>query len=128
MKEEDKLRRELLTNTPKVVYSYVLKLERKLERINELRRFDDVGTEVEGSSERIYDIDGSCLDADEVMKIINEKILPDYVENWFRRPKEAGIYSVVNSDDENQTSYFNGNNWEIDIDNGEKPVKKWLEC
>lgn len=128
MRSTDKLIRELQTNTPRIVYSYVLRLERKLERIEELKRFDDVGTEVEGSSERVYDIDGSCLDADEVMKIINDKILPDYVENWFRRPEKAGIYSVVNSDDENQTSYFNGKVWEIDTDNGEKPVKKWLEC
>ena len=60
----------------------------------------------------------------------NEKsgTLPDYVDNNFRRPEEPGIYSVVNSCGENQTSYFNGKNWEIDVDNGEKPVKKWLEC
>ena len=128
MKEESKLRRELQFNTPRIVYSYILRLERKLERIGDLQRFDDVGTEVEGSSERIYDADGSCLDADEVMNIINQNILPDYVDNNFRRPEESGIYSVVNSDYENQTSYFNGNNWEIDTDNGEKPVKKWLEC
>ena len=128
MDKESKLRKELQFNTPRIVYSYILRLERKLERIGNLQRFDDVGTEVEGSSERIYDIDGGCIDADEVMQIIKEKQLPDYVDNNFRRPEEAGIYSVVNSDDENQTSYFNGSNWEIDTDNGEKPVKKWLEC
>ena len=128
MDKESKLRKELQFNTPRVVYLYILGLERKLERIEELRRFDDVGTEVECSSERIYDIDGSCLDADEVMKIINEKILPEYVDNNIRRPEKIGIYSVINSEEENQTSYFNGKIWEIDIVNGEKPVKKWLEC
>ena len=128
MDKESKLRKELQFNTPKVVYLYILGLERKLERIENLQRFDDVGTEVEGSSERIYDIDASCLDADKVMEIINEKIFPEYVDNNSRRPEKLGIYSVVNSDDENQTSYFNGKNWEIDVDNGEKPVKKWLEC
>ena len=128
MDKESKLRKELQFNTPRIVYSYILRLERKLERIGNLQRFDDVGTEVEGSIERIYNIDGSCIDADKVMQIINENPLPDYVDNNFRKPEETGIYSVVNSCGENQTSYFNGKNWEIDVDNGEKPVQKWLEC
>ena len=128
MDKESKLRKELQFNTPRVAYLYILGLERKLDRIGNLKRFDDIGTEVEGSSERVYDIDGNCIDADEVMSIIKEKLFPDYVDNNVRRPEKIGIYSVINSEEENQTSYFNGKNWEIDTVNGEKPVKKWLEC
>ena len=50
-----------------------------------------------------------------------------YVVSNDRRPTQPGIYCVIDSHDQKASSYFDGKSWLIDTEDGEHPVKQWLE-
>jgi len=48
-----------------------------------------------------------------------------WILNNDERPTVSGVYRVIDADDKQTLSHFDGRHWLIDISNEEHPVKMW---